>query len=374
MSNIAEDLKSGKITLGFLADELFIKMREYEDRIVLNYDQIQSPKNDPYVIQCRGLVLSKDFEVLCLPFDRFFNLGETIDHCAYIDWSKAKCYEKVDGSLIKIYHDGNKWYCATRGTAFGESDVFGWPCTFAELVYRALDVSDDAEFNSICNEHLDPDVTYLFEVTARENRVVTNYIGYTLWYLASRNKLTGEYIDSSNLCEKFGAKLPNAYGFGGVEECVHTASNLPDLQEGYVLYQDDKPFCKIKSPAYVAVHHIRGEGLNPKRICQLVLTNEQDEYLKYFPEDEEYITPYVDKLNVMLEDIRMVAFNVRNIEDQKSFALVVKNFPYSAVLFKWKKTKGDVIDVFHSQPDNYKLKLFNTIMGVDVEELEKEYA
>ena len=372
MSNIAEDLKSGKITLGFLADELFIKMREYEDRIVLNYDQIQSPKNDPYVIQCRGLVLSKDFEVLCLPFDRFFNLGETVDHCAYIDWTKAKCYEKVDGSLIKIYHDGNKWNCATRGTAFGESDVFGWPYTFAELAYRALDASDDAEFNLLCGKHLDPEVSYMFEVTARENRVVTNYSGYTLWYLASRNKLTGEYIDSSNSCEKFGAKLPNAYGFGGVEECVHTASNLPDLQEGYVLYQDDKPFCKIKSPAYVAVHHIRGEGLNPKRICQLVLTNEQDEYLKYFPEDEEYITQYVNELNSMLEEIQMVEFNVRNIEDQKSFALAVKDLSYSAVLFNWRKTKGDVVATFHSQPINYKLKLFNTIMGVDIKERDKE--
>ncbi len=36
---------------------------------------------------------------------------------------------------------------------------------------------------------------------------------------------------------------------------------------------------KIKSPSYVAIHHLRGEGLCPKKIAELILINETDEYL-----------------------------------------------------------------------------------------------
>jgi len=358
MSNLVEDLKSGVINLDHLENTLHIKVKEYADRIVLNYNQIESPKSDPYVMQCRGIILDKHtFDVMCLPFDRFFNLDEVYNHSNMIDWSKAKCYEKVDGSLIKIYHDGMKWCIATRGTAFAESDVNGFPITFKELVLKSLGCSTDEDFQEIANDCLDYENTYLMEVTARENRVVTAYDGYSLWWLATRNKYTGEYLDTTSSITNLGAKIIKSYSFGSVSDCVKTASELPDLQEGYVLYQDGVPMCKIKSPAYVAVHHIKGEGLSPKRIAELVLTNEQDEYLKYFPEDHQYINPVVCSLEHLLRAMQYVLDEVYEIEDQKTFALEVKDYPFSAVLFQWKKKGGDVVDLFHQQPLNYKVKL-----------------
>ena len=144
---------------------------------------------------------------------------------------------------------------------------------------------------------------------------------------------------------------------------MNIASKLPDLQEGYVVYQDGVPICKIKSPAYVAVHHIKGEGLNPKRIAELVLINEQDEYLKYFPDDAVFITPYEDALNNLINDIKMAQFNLCDVVDQKSFALAAKDFIFSAVLFQWKKKGGNIVDTLHSQPLNYKRKILLTLVG-----------
>lgn len=362
--NLIKDLKDGVITLQELTENLGIKIKEYDDRIVLNYCQIESPKSNEYVMQSRGLILKKNtYEVLCLPFDRFFNFGEVINHDEIIDWKECLIYEKVDGSLIKVYHDGEKWCIATRGTAFAESEVGGWGVTFEKLVLKSLNLSEMGEFQNLCNSHLTDTNTYLFEVTARENRVVTNYEGYTLWYLGTRCKVTGDYLRTDKEAEVFGARLPKVYNFSNSEECMKTASNLPDLQEGYVVYNGTKPFCKIKSPAYVAVHHLRGEGLNPKRIAELVLTGEQDEYLKYFPEDEEYVRPYTAKI-YDLQKLMLASVNAYgDIKDQKEFALKVKDFPFSAVLFQWKKKGGNVVDIWNNQPLNYKRKLLLNLVG-----------
>lgn len=364
--NLVEDLKNNVITLDYLKTELGISVKEYPEaqppRIVLNYSQIESPKSNPYVMQSRGLILnSETFEVLCLPFDRFFNLGEVYDHSSMIDWSKAECHEKVDGSLIKIYWDGLKWCIATRGTAFAESDVNGFPITFKDLVLRALGCETDHQFQMKCMFNLTFLKTYLFEVTSRENRVVTTYDGYTLWWLGTRCNITGRFENHDDCVVKLGAKLPRKFKFNTTENCIKTAASLPDLQEGYVIYQDGVPLCKIKSPAYVAVHHIKGEGLSPKRIAELVLSNEQDEYLKYFPEDKQYIQPYVDVMNSLFDEMMGMAKETRTIDDQKEFAMEVKDLIYSSVLFQWKKKT--VVDFFHDQSIHYKRKILLKLVG-----------
>lgn len=359
--NLINDLKSGVTTLAYLAEELGIKIKEYPEaspaRMVLNYCQIESPKSHPYVMQSRGIVLTEDFDVLALPFDRFFNFGEVENHENRIDWSKAECVEKVDGSLIKIYWDGLKWCIATRGTAFAESDVNGFPLTFKDLVLRALGCEDDKAFQLKCMFSLTFNKTYLFEVTARENRVVTRYEGYTLWWLGTRCNSTGRFENHDDCVVKLGAKLPRKFKFDTTENCMKTAQSLPDLQEGYVIYQDGAPVCKIKSPAYVAVHHIKSEGLNPKRIAQLVLANEQGEYLTYFGEDYQYIEPYEIAFHKLKCEMVDVYNQFKYLESQKDFALSVKDYPYSSALFKARGSNGDVLGAFDSMATNFKIQV-----------------
>lgn len=343
-----------------LKTETGILVKEYDEGlIVLNYDQINSPKAHPLVMECRSLILDKSYNIVSRSFDRFFNYGEAPDTQQHLNFSKAVCYEKVDGSLIKIYHHNGKWYASTRGTAFAESEVNGWGISFKQLVLKALDCEDDVEFQLICNLWLSVDWTYIFEITSAENRVVKKYDGYVLHYLASRYNAIGEYGDEyeKEAALNLGAKEIKSFKFNSVQDCIETAKGLPNLEEGYVVYQGGKPICKIKSPAYLAVHVIRGEGLTPKRIMQLVLMNEQDEYLTYFPEDEKWFTPYVEGLQELLNDTNITYDRFEGIVEQKEFALNVKDFPYSAVLFQARNKKQDVIHTFHEQSESYKLKL-----------------
>lgn len=346
-----------------LSKEFAIIIKKYDEGLlVLNYDQIESPKTHPIVLECRGLILDNDFNIVSRSFDRFFNLGE---NSASFNPETDYLFDKHDGSLIKIYNWKDVWYISTRGTAFAESQVNGWDLTFKEMVLKALGV-DDTEFQVLCNLYLDESKTYNCEVTGVENRVVTRYNGYTLWLLAVRDNQTGEYeeIDTKNSVS-FGFELPNIYQFSSIEECLSVVQKLPDLKEGYVAYNlQGVPVCKIKSPAYVACHHIRGEGLNPKRIAQLVVINEQSEYLTYFPEDEAHFTPYVEKLEESLKLAQLTYENCRDVESQKEFAIIVKNYPFAFLLFKARKENNeDIRSVFNSLELDLKVKFLLGLMS-----------
>lgn len=339
-----------------------IIIKKYPDDrlIVLNYDQIHSPKND-ITSECRSLILDYDYNIVSRSFDRFFNYGENL---TTFNPATAVAYEKIDGSLIKIYNYKGVWYVSTRGTAFAESTVNGWDITFKEMVFRALEVFDDDHFQIKASIFLLPELTYIFEITGVENRVVTRYSGYNLYLLTTRENLTGAYYRLTLNRSGFKHEIPKKFKFSTIEDCIETAKHLPDLQEGYVMYEDGVPVCKVKSPAYVAVHHIRGEGLNPKRIAELVVINEQEEYLNYFEEDRKFFTPYVEKLNNTLTTAQEIFTIANKLNSQKDFALAIKDYPWFAFAFQARKSgEPDIIKTFNKQETNYKIKFLLGLMG-----------
>ena len=334
-----------------LKEAFGITVKEYpeEGLYVLNYSQIDSPKTDPIVMECRGLILDDEFNVVSRSFSRFFNLGEAPETQKGLDWNKASIFSKVDGSLIKLYNWKNKWYFSTRGTAFAESDCMGFGVTFKDLCLKATEVDTDEEFQSLCNEvDLDPSITYLLELTSRENRVVTQYEGTSLHFLSARNNITGKYVSiPSKIKEGMNWKTVKSFSFSSSEEAVKAAEELPNLQEGYVVYQDGKPICKVKSPAYVAVHHLRGNGTpNVNRVMELVCIGEQEEYLTYFPEDRKYFTPYINTNSKLLTDMDEFFEGIKDIPAQKDFALAIKHLSYSWVLFMARKENSLPSEVF----------------------------
>ncbi len=57
------------------------------------------------------------------------------------------------------------------------AQIGSYKLTFEDLVLKALNFNQE-EFQICCNDSLDKNVTYIFEVTAMENRIVTIYEGY----------------------------------------------------------------------------------------------------------------------------------------------------------------------------------------------------
>ncbi|MGL4583637.1 MAG: RNA ligase [Flavobacterium sp.] len=349
-----------------LTEAYGVKVKDYPEHklVVLNYDQINSPKMEPVVQECRGLILDYALDVVCRPFDRFFNYGEA--ETDKMDLTGYTYFPKLDGSLIKVYYWNKSWRIATRGTAFAESDVGGWGITFEQLALKAADCKDIEEFNARCRcAMFDTNETYLFELTAMENRVVTQYNTPQLTLLSVRNNLTGKFVNT-----KYEVSLPtdfyrvNTFIDGlSINDIIQKADSLKNLEEGFVGYDKEGiPRVKVKSAAYVAVHHIRGEGLNPKRIAELVISGEGEEYLTYFPEDRDTITPYSVALEGLLTKLIDVMMIYRTVEDQKEFALAIKDVQGKSVLFTARKYNISVQEAFQRGTINSKVDMLLSLM------------
>lgn len=348
-----------------LTADLAIKAKVYQedDLVVLNYNQIELPKTNPIVIECRGLILKlSTFEVVSRSFDRFFNIGEVPETCADFDITRATVFEKADGSLIKLYRYDGRWNVSTRGTAFAETENYTGS-TFSDMVCEAFQVDN---LNAV-NMNEWEECTFIFEFTSPLNRVVTPYDKPEMILLAIRNNRSGEYhtdlTAASNVlsCNHLNHRVVKTFDFKNEDQLKSAAESLPNLQEGYVCWDSvSNKRIKIKSPAYLAVHKLRGETTpTPKRIMALVLTKEQDEYLAYFPEDKPLFDPYTWALVDLENAIKNKWEEVKQIESQKDFAMKVKTLPYSGSLFQARGKGQCPVHCFHQGRESYKMQVLS---------------
>lgn len=358
MLEVQKFLQTGKITD---LESLFgINVKVYDDRLVFNYRIDSKPKFHPIVCECRGLIINarpgKSYNVLCRSFDRFFNYGEGDDKDTF-DWNNCKVFNKLDGSLINVYHDGNKWCAATRGTAFAEGET---PLgkTYHDLFIEAIGTDLEHGFEN-CSKHY----TYIFELTSPENRIVTRYYKTSTTLLAIRNNLTGLYVDYDKINDytcfniKTEGLAPN-YDLNNPEDIIEFVNNRDVMDEGVVCYDNiTQKRIKIKNASYVAIHHLRGNEVTKKSIISLILKGETEEYFVYFDEDRERFEPYIKKYNEILSTVKKMYSNVCNIKDQKEFALKIKDFKYKHFLFSLRKGKK-IEDLFNIDNLNYIIKFF----------------
>lgn len=355
-----------------LTEELGIEVREYENGFrVLNYSQIDSPKTHPIVLECRGLILDLDLNVICRPFDRFFNFGEA--GTENFDFSACNVFSKEDGSLVKVYWNpiDNQWEIATRGTAFAEAPhVFGTAKsgTFRDWILNAMHFTED-EFQNVMR-NFPKHNAFIFEYVGPENRIVTRYIDAAVILLGIR-AVTGQedpaLLHWGEEFQKYGmnTRLPKIYSASSEDQIMQMVSTLTDLQEGFVAQEIlTGRRVKIKSAQYVLVHQMRGNGsptLN--NLMELVLKNEQDELLVHFPEFEPFVTPIENALKEMIVETAIVYGNSHNYETQKDFAMAVKDTKVAPLCFKMRKNNQSISEAFDSmemsQKKNLLLKYIN---------------
>lgn len=343
--NYLDNRSMSQIALDSLTNEYAIKCSIWEDKlVVLNYSQIDSPKYHQITEECRSLVLDmENFDVVSRSFDRFFNYGED-ERVAHVPTTELIAYEKVDGSLISLFFYEGEWLYRTKSMIMPDNIING----NADGVTWKQRIDEGLE-NCTLYGNLHEGYTYIFELTCRENRVVTKYADNgKLWILTVRNNKTGDYFvnrsSQSVFCKYNGFKQPRQYSFDTWEHCAKAAKELRDLEEGYVLYnQEGVPCFKLKNPAYVAAHHLRGEGvLSEKRILDIILLNESDEYLTIFPEDTNTFQPYMDAYNAFKVKLDWVAsFSKANREKltQKEYAMLIKDSPLASVGFSVRQGK-----------------------------------
>lgn len=334
-------------TLEDLKAELAIKVTQHDTLplIILNYDQIESPKTHKIVRECRALVLRFDtFEVVARSFPRFFNWGELQDEMKLFDFSSVSIQSKEDGSLALLYYFDGHWRVNTRGS-FAQDAMQNQNHTWEAAICKALNANT---LDSV-GRNLDVNNTYVCEFCSPWNKIVRRYEQPCLYLLSAFVTQTGVEL-SKDECNQFAQSAnmlrPEVYNFCTIEDIqsfLQGQAEKDPTYEGVVIRDGNGLRYKIKSATYLGLHKLRGEGdniFNPKHLLPFVLSGEDDELLTYFPEVKEQfyaLKAYVWQAYAKL--LEVWADN-KDIEDQKEFALKVKDTPFSGILFTVKKKFG----------------------------------
>lgn len=298
-----------------------ISNTRWEDLIILNYCQIDSPKLDPIVRECRGLVINDRAELVAMSFRRFFNYGETEEE---FDWN-CRAYHKEDGSLITVYYY-NGWKINTRASfGFGEINKSGH--TWNSLVSSLLDF-----------DRLHKDLTYVFELCSPFNQVVRYYDKPQLKLLSVNNR--GYEYDHSKLeilADRAGIELVNSQLISSVDEAkaiIQEEVSTNHRFEGLVLKSNIR--LKLKSEIYVRLHKMFS-NLSDRGLLEIYFNGERAEAELYMPETKDKFIIIDNRLREIGEEMDDFYSKYEYFPVQKDFALAVKNHKYSSVLFQARK-------------------------------------
>jgi RNA ligase len=200
----------------------------------------------------RGLILDPAARrVVATPFPKFFNAGEGGQSIPDLPF---ETFEKLDGSLIIIFHHAGRWLTATKG-AF-ESDQAKW----ARARLDAADLS-----------HLVPGTTYLAEATYPENRVVIRYDEPALVLLAAYAE-DGVELDFDAVREtaaRLGWSAAERHPFTSFTDLLSQASELPRTREGFVMRFANGLRLKVKGGEYRRIHALIS-GVTPLALWEAI--------------------------------------------------------------------------------------------------------
>lgn len=350
MLKVQEFLKSR--SLESLESCLGITNNKHPDgRVILNYCQIESPKLDPIVRECRGLVLGPNFELVAKGFDRFFNLGEAPDLQSNFNWNSLFwTEEKVDGSIIFVYSYCGK-LCINTRNSFGEGQINDSEWTWNKLV---LSVLPQRAINYVLQNE---GATLVLELCSPYNKVVRTYASPKLYLLT----VFDEYWELSLyhtklLADQLGLEKPKLHHFGSKEQVLGYIEGLEKddpTNEGVVLRDYKNVRIKVKTKTWYALSALKDNGnlFSHRRLIPLILKNEHEEALCYFPELQAKVQPLVRFIDNSLVAIDLVWEQTKNIGPQKDFALTVLPYWYSAILFKARKANCHPKDLIQEFSD-----------------------
>ena len=325
-----------KATLDNLVAEHYISRAKHPEANLWIYNY--TPKTvykrywTPDTRACRGLILDADYNVVARPFEKFFNIGEE----QYVQLPDEPChvYEKLDGSLGILYHDGKDWAIATRGSFNSEQAIAATRLLHSDA-YR-VDLG-----------RLNPKdgMTYLFEIILPWNRIVVDYGDIEeLRLIGIIETATGEEMSL------LGMQWPSRATYYGerrdlLELCQQDIPNA----EGYVLLYQSGLRVKIKFDTYYKLHKLltrastkvlwewAQEGMNPRHVSSWYMAPEEfrDWATGIY---EEILEGYTD----IEEDYKRIFKNIINDtqapakEDptyRKWFATRATQYGYCSILF-----------------------------------------
>lgn len=229
----------------------------------------------PETRQCRGLIVEQATgRIVCRPFDKFFNVGETSETAleALHNLPNApELTEKLDGSMVAVWRDGNILRASTRGS-FTSSQAAAALAWLTARGYTARNWPAGS-------------YTVIGEWCAPDNRVVLSYPQAELRLIGARALYDGADFDyfalrllADELC------LPVVGAYTGDLAAAVAAQNTLTGAEGWVARWPGGFRVKIKTADYLRLHRIVS-GFSAERMREALLLGEAERYMAELPEE-----------------------------------------------------------------------------------------
>lgn len=315
------------------------------------------------VCECRGIILDslEDWKVIAFPFLKFWGHKETL--AAKIDWKTATVLEKLDGSLTSIWCYNDEWQVSTSGCPDGTNQINDMGITFGELFWKCFN-EQGLDLNNF-----DKGFTYMFELTSPYNRVVVDHKGSKITLIGIRDAFLREWpVDGDYGLSLVGNPdyIVRSYPLSTIDDCLTAAAKMNPLQqEGFVAvgYERDGngnfPRVKIKSPAYIALHHLK-DSCSMSKLAEVVRQGEDEEFIvaiESYPEIKVKFLEMVTKYKDAVDTCNRIFNEIKDIENQKEFALKACKTEYSSVLFAMRKTGKTPQAIIKNMLQNVYLRL-----------------
>lgn len=352
-------------TLDDLSLELAVQVTHHptDDLVILNYDQIDSPKTHPVIRECRGLVLEKGtWKVVAKSFNRFFNWGEVIDEMNDFDFSNFVSQDKEDGSLALIYYYNNEWRANTRGS-FALDKMQFQEFTWQEGMCQAMGISNLQELDS----YLDRNFTYVCEFCSLWNKVVRKYDVPKMYLITAFQGCYELSWEELEIPQKvmLGVKRNEFKTIEEIQRFLREQESNDPTYEGIVIRDINNNRWKIKNVTYLSLHKMKGNGdnmFNPKHLLPFIMTGEDAELLLYFPEVEEKYNYFKQQVNKLFFDLEEIWTSNKDIFNQKEFALSIKGkTPFTGILFNMRKKENSNLKIEWNQSQDLILKILKNL-------------
>ncbi len=229
----------------------------------------------PETRQCRGLIVEQATgRIVCRPFDKFFNIGEVPETALEALRSlphTPEITEKLDGSMVAVWRDGDALRASTRGsfTSIQARAALAW------LTARGH-TGRDWPMGSY---------TVIGEWCAPDNQVVLRYAQPEFRLIGARALYDGadfDYFALELVADELNLPVVPCYA-GDLAAAVAAQSTLTGV-EGWVARWGGGFRVKIKTADYLRLHRIIS-GFSAERMREALLLGEAERYLTEIPEE-----------------------------------------------------------------------------------------
>jgi RNA ligase len=226
----------------------------------------------PVTMQCRGLIADNTTgEIVALPFPKIFvtDMHGVHDFAPPLPAEPFEVYDKVDGSLVIVFHHDGAWHAASKGSFISGQALW------------AQELLDQADLSK-----LDPGLTYLAEAIYPGNRIVVDYgTREELVLLAAFRPADGTEELLSTVGPHWAPIGPVVRSWGLHDDVTVLAKRAADGlnldgdsargmdEEGYIVRYASGQRAKIKLSAYLALHRLY-TGTNERTVWDVLQRGE----------------------------------------------------------------------------------------------------